>query len=215
MNYMKHPQNELGLWEIAVLALLREAPMHPYQMRRLLTARHKDEILALRHGSLYHAIRRLEAARQIAIESTGREGRRPERTTYRMTPEGAEAFAAALRKMVSAPKHESSEFMAAMSFLVHLPPEEAAARLRERAAALEASIAAREAALAGAAARVTRIHLIESEYLLVMLRAELQWVRTLLEEMNAGRLSWNLEEILRSAEPERAKAHGKQGKKER
>jgi DNA-binding PadR family transcriptional regulator len=74
MNYMTP---ELGIWEIAVLALLREAPMHPYQMQRLLRDRHKDEILALKRGSLYHAIARVLRAGLIEIESTSREGRRP------------------------------------------------------------------------------------------------------------------------------------------
>ena len=61
---------ELGIWEIAVLALLREAPMHPYQMQRLLRHRHKDEILALKRGSLYHAIGRLARGGLITAKST-------------------------------------------------------------------------------------------------------------------------------------------------
>ena len=67
MNYMT---NELGIWEIAVLALLREGPMHPYQMQSLLRLRHKDEILALKRGSLYHAIGRLVRDELIAAKST-------------------------------------------------------------------------------------------------------------------------------------------------
>ena len=35
----------IGLWELAVLALLREAPMHPYQMQKLLRERHKEALL--------------------------------------------------------------------------------------------------------------------------------------------------------------------------
>ena len=68
MNYMSF---EPGIWEIAVLALLREAPMHPYQMQRLLHLRHKDEILALKRGSLYHAIRRL-AENELPREVTSK-----------------------------------------------------------------------------------------------------------------------------------------------
>ena len=54
--------------------------MHPYQMQRLLRLRHKDEILVLKRGSLYHAIGRLMRAGLIAVKTTGREGKRPERT---------------------------------------------------------------------------------------------------------------------------------------
>jgi DNA-binding PadR family transcriptional regulator len=115
MNYIAL---ELGIWEIAVLALLREAPMHPYQMQRLLRLRHKDEILVLKRGSLYHAIGRLMRAGLIAVKTTGREGKRPERTTYRIMPAGRDALVNTLRKIVATPRRESSEFMAAMSFMV-------------------------------------------------------------------------------------------------
>jgi DNA-binding PadR family transcriptional regulator len=203
MNYMTA---ELGIWEIAVLALLRECPMHPYQMQRLLRMRHKDEILALKRGSLYHAIARLLKAELIAVQATGRDGRRPERTTYRVTDSGIQALAEALRRMVALPRRESSEFMASMSFLVYLPPAEAAEKLEERARRLEAEIAARTAGLAGASTFLPRIHLIESEYLVAMLKAELAWVRVLADDLRSGRLGWNLDQILTDAQSERAQA---------
>jgi DNA-binding PadR family transcriptional regulator len=206
---------EPGIWEIAVLALLREGPMHPYQMQRLLRMRHKDEILALKRGSLYHAIARLLKAELIAIEATGRHGRRPERTTYRLTDTGTQSLIDNLRAMVSQPRRESSEFMAAMSFLVYLPPAEAVERLAERAQALEARIAAHSGGLASAATFVSRIHLIESEYLVAILQAELAWVRGLADDIRAGRLTWNLEQILAEAQADRAQAAEPKSKAER
>src|ERR1700722_5838170 len=143
---------ELGIWEIAVLALLREAPMHPYEMQRLLRLRHKDEILALKRGSLYHAIGRLERDGLIAAKSTGRDGRRPERTIYAITATGRKEFSRVLRHIIATPRRESSEFMAAMSFLVHLTPADALPRLEERARHLENEIGARSAGVAAAAA---------------------------------------------------------------
>ena len=203
MNYMDF---EPGTWEIAVLALLREVPMHPYQMQQLLHLRHKDEILALKRGSLYHAIRRLAETGLIDVEKTGREGRRPERTTYRITPAGIGAFLDVLRKIVATPRRESSDCMAAMSFLVHLDPAEACQLLEERARNLKAEIARRAAGLAAAAARVARINLIESEYLLAMLKAERAWVRALQTELQEGKLTWDLKAILREAGAERKAA---------
>jgi DNA-binding PadR family transcriptional regulator len=203
MNYMTL---ELGTWEIAVLALLREAPMHPYQMQRLLHLRHKDEILALKRGSLYHAIRRLAQSGLIHAEKTGREGRRPERTTYRITPAGTRAFIEVLRKIVATPKREPSECMAAMSFLVHLEPGEARALLGERARNLDTEIDQFASRLAGAKAHVERINLIESEYLLAMLKAERAWMRTLEREIREGILTWDLKAILRAAAASRKAA---------
>ena len=152
--------------------------MHPYQMQRLLRHRHKDEILALKRGSLYHAIGRLLRAGLIAIDATGRDGKRPERTTYRITPAGLHGFKATIQKIVALPRRESSEFMAAMSFLVHLDPDEAVPHLKERAHRLDTEIAERTTGLAAASAHVDRINLIESEYLLAMLKAERAWTST-------------------------------------
>ena len=193
--------NELGIWEIAVLSLLREAPMHPYQMQRLLRDRHKDEILALKRGSLYHAIGRLERAGLIEVGGSSRDGRRPERTSYCITPAGREQFLAVLRKIVALPRRESSEFMAAMSFLVHLTPAEAIPQLAERAGRLDWEIEQRSMGLEAASAHVARINLIESEYLLAMLKAEAGWVRALIEELTAGKLDWNPEQIFEEVRP--------------
>src|SRR4029079_11077784 len=74
-----------NLWELTVLSTLREAPMHPYEILRLLKERHEEEVLVLKRGSLYHAIDRLLAAGHIQELDTRRQGRRPGRTAYRLT----------------------------------------------------------------------------------------------------------------------------------
>ena len=203
MNYMT---NEFGTWEIAVLALLREAPMHPYQMQRLLHLRHKDELLALKRGSLYHAIRRLTRDGLIEVEKTAREGNRPERTSYRITSAGLKAFLGVLRRILATPRREPSECMVAMSFLVHLEPEEAGRFLDERDKNLTNEISQLAVGLGAASERVERINLIESEYLLAMLKAERAWVRKLGREIREGRLAWNLKAVLREAAASRKAA---------
>jgi DNA-binding PadR family transcriptional regulator len=203
---MNHMAQKLGIWEISLLALLREAPMHPYQMQRLLRLRHKDEILVLRRGSLYHAIARLMRTGLIVVEKTEREGKRPERTTYRITPAGLTAFLKELRKIVATPRRESSEFMAAMSFLVHLNPKESCRYLEERAQTLEMEIRQRTSGIRAASTHVARINLIESEFLLAMLKAELAWVAKLKNEIRSGKLSWNLKAILLDAAASRKAA---------
>ena len=191
--------NELGIWEIAVLALLSEGPMHPYQMQSLLRLRHKDEILALKRGSLYHAIGRLVRDALIVAKSTEREGRRPERTIYAITAEGGKEFARVLRQIIAIPRRESSEFMAAMSFLVHLTPAEALAQLQTRATHLANEIMHLSAGISAASAHVLRINLIESEYLLAIMKAELAWVRRLISDVSSGYLNWDLKTVLKHA----------------
>lgn len=203
MSYMTV---ELGMWEIAVLAFLHEASMHPYQMQRLLHLRHKDELLVLKRGSLYHAIRRLIRSGLIEVEKTGREGKRPERTCYRITRAGLSAFLNALRKIVAIPRRESSEFMTALSFLVHLNPKEASQLLEQRDKHLDTEIGQLTTGLATASQHVARINLIETEYLLAMLKAERAWVQRLKKEIREGTLAWDLKAILREAAGRGAKA---------
>jgi DNA-binding PadR family transcriptional regulator len=185
-----------GVWELAVLALLRERAMHPYQMQRLLRDRHKDELLVLKRGSLYHAIHRLLGAGLIKAVKVGRSGRRPERTTYRITREGEQELIRWLRQMLANPKRESSEFMACMSFLIHLEPDDAISQLEERARQLEQQIREIRERMSVVVARVTRINLLESEYLVAMLDAERKWIQGLLRQLRLGELKWDLQQIL-------------------
>ncbi len=185
-----------GLWDLVVLCLLRERAMHPYEMQRLLVERHKDDVLVLKRGSLYHAIGRLQRAGLIATVETLRAGRRPERTIYRLTPDGRAAHLRWLQEMIARPQPERSDFMASISLLVYLAPADARARLEERARALGAEIAALESKLATLRARLPRIHLVELEYLLAMRRAEAAWVATVVPDLAAGSFTWDLEALL-------------------
>jgi DNA-binding PadR family transcriptional regulator len=208
------PVTERGsLWEMAVLSMLKEEPMHPYRMQQLLRERHKDELLALKRGSLYHAIARLTRSGLIEAVTVGREGRRPERTTYRLTKQGEAELVRWLRQRIATPQREPPEFMASLAFLVYLAPRDAADRLESRARALEAQIGTLGAALPRLRTFVDRINLIEEEYLLAMHEAELEWVRRRIAEVRSGRLSWDLRKILREARAARLGAAGREGKR--
>jgi DNA-binding PadR family transcriptional regulator len=189
----------LGIWELAVLSFLRERPMHPYEIQTLLKERHKDDVLVLKRGSLYHAIERLEKALLIEAGETSRNGRRPERTTYRITDAGTRALVERLERLIGVPERERSEFLGAVSFLVHLTPSDAAAHLYRRIELLEREIAERDAMVARACERLERIHLVESEYAQTLRKAELEWVRGLLQDLSSGRLWWDVEAVLKSA----------------
>src|SRR3981081_227509 len=87
-----------------VLNLLAEAPMHPYQIKRLIHSRGNDLIVDVNPASLYHAIARLERAALIEPVETIRDGRRPERTVYRATEAGvAELLAWMVELLTEAP----------------------------------------------------------------------------------------------------------------
>src|ERR1700730_4013289 len=130
------------LWALAVLGLLREREMHPYEMQRHLHQRHTDELLALKRGSLYHAINQLQRDGFIEPVETSREGRWPERTVYRITPDGDEELVVWLRDLLSTPVREPSQFMAALAHILKLDPADALEQLQMRVVNLEATVAA-------------------------------------------------------------------------
>jgi DNA-binding PadR family transcriptional regulator len=206
VNYMKDVDIHHGLWDLSVLCFLRERPMHPYEMQRLLFERHWDEVLVLKRGSLYHAIKRLLQSKLITAAGTSRDGRRPERTTYRITPAGEEELVCWLREMVAVPQREPSVFMASVNFLIHLTTSDAIAQLEDRAQRLHQEIGTTEVAMKQVAAFLPRCHLLEGEYLLWMRKAELQWVRSVVEELHSGQLTWDLKKIFEEIETARTVA---------
>ena len=206
MNYDMKDIDRHGLWDLAVLCFLRERPMHPYEMQRLLLERHWDEVLVLKRGSLYHAIQRLLKSRLISATGVSREGGRPERTTYKITPAGEEELVRWLREMVSVPVREPSEFMASVNFLIHLTPSDATEQLGSRAQRLEQEVSTAETVMKRVANFVPRFLLLEGEYLLWMRKAELEWVVSLLEELRSGQLTWDLKKIFQDIEAARQAA---------
>jgi DNA-binding PadR family transcriptional regulator len=188
-----------NLWSLTVLCLLRVRPMHPYEMRRLIREWHKDEFLDLKRGSLYHAVERLSRAGLIEAVETRREGKRPERTVYRLTGEGERAGGAWLREMLARPVKEPTQFFAALSFLPHLHPDAVLEQLRLRVGLLEEEIAGLGAVLAAMVPRIGRLVLVEVEYARAMKQAELAWVRSLIDDLSSGKLQWDPEVIRRFA----------------
>jgi DNA-binding PadR family transcriptional regulator len=195
----QHRQETYNLWSLTVLCLLRVRPMHPYELQRRIREWHKDEFLDLKRGSLYHAIERLRRQGAIAPVETTREGRRPERTVYRLTEAGERQMHHWLQEMLARPVREPTQFFAALSFLSHLTPEDVRARLQERAALLEAEIAGLDTCLKTMVPQIGRLVLIEVEYARAMRQAELAWVQSFRNELQTGSFCWNPQEVLRGA----------------
>lgn len=82
--------------------------------------RAKHESIKLRYGSLYTVIEDLKKRGYIAAKERRREGARPERTVFRLTP-----------------AKEYPQFEAGLCLLPALPPDEALALLRERLAPVD------------------------------------------------------------------------------
>jgi DNA-binding PadR family transcriptional regulator len=191
---------------LAVLNLLNERSMHPYEMQQLMRERGHDFVIKLKGGSLYSTIERLLEGGVIRTVETSREGRRPERTVYALTELGQDELMAWLRELLARPIHEFPWFGAVLAFVGALLPDEVCSLLEFRAAALEAEVAAGESLLQATRRQgVPRLFVIEGEYGLAMHRAELAWVRQVVDEIRTGTLSWPQE--LLDMHAARAKEH--------
>jgi DNA-binding PadR family transcriptional regulator len=121
--------------ELAVLGLLKERPMHGYQLSRELS----EQLGGLRrvsYGSLYPTLRRLE--RDGAVEATGpgaSGGRR--KTVYRITPEGEALFLELLEEPTPDGQGEDARFRVRLAFFRYLSPEKRIRLMERRRAGLQ------------------------------------------------------------------------------
>jgi DNA-binding PadR family transcriptional regulator len=176
---------------VAVASLLDERPMHPYEMSQAMRLRYMQEAVKLNFGSLYHTIDVMLRGGLIEASGTGRDGRRPERTVYCLTAAGRELFKARLRELLAEPSKEYSAVEAGLAFMHHLDAAEAVALLRQRMAAQEAFIKDTDRVL-GMLARggLSRLCIVEVEHAQALRRAEITWMKGLVEEIETGRLEW-------------------------
>lgn len=175
---------------LAVLTCLLEKPMHPYEVAQTLRTRAKHESIRLNYGSLYGVVESLEKRQLVRAVETVRAGRRPERTTYEITDAGLREMSDWLSELVAAPVKEYLQFEAALSLLPALPPDEALAALRQRAQTLAIEIAVLDGAIAAARSHgLPRLFALESEYVQVLRRAELDYVERLAKDVESGELT--------------------------
>jgi DNA-binding PadR family transcriptional regulator len=174
---------------LAVMALLLERPMHPYEMVSTMRERGKHESVRLRYSSLYSVVEALVREALISAKETVREGRRPERTVYELTDAGRAEFLAWLRELLSEPAKEYTQFAAGLSFLPALPPDEAVVLLEERVRLLKEEVQGTRSRLdAVMEDGLLRLFLVETEHELALREAELRWVRGLVSEIEDGTL---------------------------
>jgi len=177
---------------LAVLGLLQERPMHPYEMAATLRERHKDSSFKINSGSLYDTVEALARESWIEPVETVRDGRRPERTVYTFTALGRREFLAWIDELIAVPVPEYPKFIAAVSYLGALGPDRACEALAQRAEHLGRRIEDTEAALAATvgSGRVPRLFMIEVECALHSWEAELAWTRRTIAEIRDGTLPW-------------------------
>jgi DNA-binding PadR family transcriptional regulator len=177
--------NLLGLH---ILAQLSMRPLHPYEIAAQLKAFGKDADIKIQWGSLYTVVQNLEKHGFIEAAETVREGRRPERTVYRLTDAGRHEMSDWVRELVGTPEPEFPKLQAALSVVGVLPPGEVIELLTQRLGILAVENDKMRQDLRGLVHEVPRLFLVEAEYRLAMREAEATWITGLLGDLREGRM---------------------------
>src|SRR5262249_27059087 len=153
--------------------------------------RGKGEVINVtQRASLYQTIQRLGREGLISAQQTIREDKRPERTVYEITERGRVIVLQWMREILSAPVMEYPEVPAAISFWARLPRQDALEQLEHREKGIGAELQ-RPADLLKQAEAVPRLFLLEAEYVRAVQATELSWVKAIVEDLRAGRLTWS------------------------
>ncbi len=176
---------------VAVLALLTERSMHPYEMYGLLLNRREDEQLKLSPGSLYRSVERLADNGLVVPVGTEREGNRPERTTYAITEHGTDAMRTRLMEMLRTPAQEYPTFPFAIGEAHNLEPDVVVQLLTSYRAQLDGRLVELDSALSYAAERsVSEAYMINVDYLRATVTAQRDWIAALISRITTKDLSW-------------------------
>src|SRR5690349_20825024 len=104
-----------NLMGLAILSSVVFRQMHPYEMANTLRGWGKDRDFQIKWGSLYTVVGNLAKHGLIAEVASSREGRRPERTVYRITDEGRAELVDWAKELLSEAEPETSRFRAGLS----------------------------------------------------------------------------------------------------
>ena len=170
-------------------------PAHGYLVRRELISWRVEQWAALHPGSIYNMLRTLE--RDGMLEAVEAADGKPQRTSYRLTPDGETEFLTLLREALwQVDPYDSRTLLTGAAFMWALSREEVIAALEGRAAQLEAAHRGTGFAVDSVRADATKPSHV-SEILLLAdarLQGELAWVRDLLERVRAGEHEFALDD---------------------
>ncbi|WP_266691856.1 PadR family transcriptional regulator [Streptomyces sp. NBC_00257] len=174
---------------LTVMVLLAERSMHPYEIAQTLRRRGKEHSVKINFGSLYTVVQNLEKHGYVEVAGVQRQGNRPERTLYGITEAGRTEMLDWLSDLLAVPAAEYPVFETALALLPVLPPQEVAELMETRAAALAIRSAALRGVLGQLGKKLPRVFVVETEYQLHMIDAQLEWIKNFRDELTDGTIS--------------------------
>lgn len=182
-----------GILEFAVLGLLRESPMHGYELRKRLNTS-LGVFRAFSYGSLYPCLKTLVQRGWLTEESGGPSEESPSaplagrraRIVYRLTAEGKERFEELLAQ--SGPDAwEDEHFGVRFAFFGQTSRDVRMRVLEGRRSRLEERLARMRASLARTRERLDDYTLELQRHGMESVEREVRWLNELIESERAGR----------------------------
>jgi len=165
--------------ELAILGLLKERPMHGYQLSREL-GESLGGFWRVSYGSLYPSLRRLE--REGAVESVpGDERAARRKNVYRITEKGEKVFFELLQEAPHDNSTEDTRFRVRLAFFKYLPPETRIRLLERRRASLEDRLSSIKDSLRVTRERVDDYTLALMEHGRSATESDLAWLEGLIQ----------------------------------
>ncbi|MEV6139652.1 PadR family transcriptional regulator [Nocardia sp. NPDC051990] len=175
-----------NLMALAVLSVLMQRPMHPYEMALRMRSQGKEHDMEIKWGSLYVVVQNLAKNGHIEPVETIHEGRRPARTVYCITDAGKQRMVEWTRELLSVHHVEHSRFAAGIGMMTALHPNEVVELLRQRLESVNKFVGVQKEELARYLSEIPKVLLAEVEYRIAMAEAESAWMGRLIEELAAG-----------------------------
>lgn len=173
---------------LCILGLLLEEDQHPYEMLIRIRDRFLDQHGNFKIGSLYYAVDQLAKSGDIeAVETIYGEGR-PDKTVYRITDKGREYFQKLLIERFQEEVSAYHPLHVALAFARHGDREKLIAMLQDRIRNAEHEVNLSYQIYEEHQGIVPRsvLHLMVGRY--EHARTELNWLRRLLKDAEAGQL---------------------------
>jgi DNA-binding PadR family transcriptional regulator len=180
-----------GILEFAVLGLLRESPMHGYELRKRLNTS-LGVFRAFSYGTLYPCLKTLVAngwlieepgtAAEAAAPLTGRRAK----IVYRLTAEGKEHFEQLLAQ-TGPDAYEDETFAARFAFFGQTSRDVRMRVLEGRRSRLEERLEKMRASLARTRERLDDYTLELQRHGMESVEREVRWLNELIESERAGR----------------------------
>jgi DNA-binding PadR family transcriptional regulator len=166
---------------------------HGYQVRRELLTWSADRWANVAPGSIYHALKKMTTEQLLEVSSTDAQSSGPDRTAYRLTPDGESEFQLLLAKYL-ADSDDSAQgsyrLAAAVTFLPALPRATALSLLKHRLTQVAGNRATAQGMLDNGTGWGQPEHVEELYHLWVNgLNAQEEWLQGVISRLESGRYS--------------------------